>query len=184
MLFVGLDGEMSSPDIEKGGALIQIGLSVFTHEGIETISEYLRAPADMHWDPAAEEVHGISQEHLKSAGLHQEEVDEILYKWLTGHGADPKDRAKTVPVGFNITGFDLPFVKKALPKTYSLLSRRAAELNGMLWLLDGKKGHLMEEWKTLALEYAKINLNTFNPHDAGWDSARHLLCFEYLRSAV
>jgi len=184
MLFVGIDGEMSSPDIEKGGALIQIGLSVFTHEGIETISEYLRPPADMYWEDSAAEVHGITQEQLKFAGMHPEEADELIYEWLTGHGANPKHRARTVPVGFNITGFDLPFVKKTLPKTYSLLSRRAAELNGMLWLLDGKKGHSMEEWKELALEYAKINLNTYKPHDAGWDSARHLLCFEYLRSTV
>jgi hypothetical protein len=184
MLFVGIDGEMSCPDMEKGGKLIQIGLSVNTTLGIETVSYYLRPPADMYWEDRAAEVHKITQEQLRLNGKHPEEVDELLYEWLTSHGANPKQRLKTVPVGFNITGFDMPFVRATLPKTYSLFSRQTAELSGMLWLLDGRKGHSMKTWKEMSLEYAKLNMNTYKPHDAGWDSARHLLCFEYLKSAL
>ena len=175
---------MSCPDIEKGGKLIQIGLSVWIKDGVETISHYLRPPADMYWEERAAEVHKITQEQLRLNGKHPEEVDEELYEWLIGHGANPKHKADTVPVGFNITGFDMPFIKVTLPKTYSLLSKRTAELNGMLWLLDGKQGRSMDEWKFLAMEYARINMNTYKPHDAGWDSARHLLCFDYLKTAV
>lgn len=170
--------------MEKGGKLIQIGLSVWTKSGIETISEYIRPPQDMYWEDRAAEVHKITQEQLKLNGKHPEEVDEILYEWLTNHGANPKKRQKTVPVGFNITGFDMPFVKATLPKTYSLFSRRTAELNGMLWLLHGAQGRSMDEWKAMAMEYAQINMTTYKPHDAGWDSARHLLCFEYFKTAV
>lgn len=184
MLFVGIDGEMSCPDMEKGGKLIQIGVSVATPQGVETLSLYLRPPEDMYWEDRAAEVHKITQETLRLSGKHPEEVDEILYEWLISKGANPKRRAKTVPVGFNITGFDMPFVKVTLPKTYSLFSKRTAELNGMLWMLHGKKGKTFEEWKAMAMEYAKINMVTYKPHDAGWDSARHLLCFEYLRTAV
>ena len=184
MLFVGIDGEMSCPDMERGGKLIQIGLSVAVPSGVETISLYIRPPEDMYWDPQAAEVHKITQEQLKANGMHPEEVDETLYAWLISHGANPKRRAGTVPVGFNITGFDMPFVKVTLPKTYSLLSRRTAELNGMLWMLHGKNNKTFEDWKELALEYAKMNMRTYRPHDAGWDSARHLLCFEYLKTAL
>lgn len=184
MLFVGIDGEMSCPEMERGGKLIQIGLSAGTPQGIETISFYLRPPADMFWEEEAAEVHKISQDMLYKDGKHPEEVDEILYAWLINKGANPKRRAKTVPVGFNITGFDMPFLKVTLPKTYSLFTRRTAELNGMLWLLHGKQGKTMDEWKTMSMEYARINMTSFKPHDAGWDSARHLLCFEYLRTAV
>jgi hypothetical protein len=103
-------------------------------------------------------------------------------------GASPKHRAKTVPVGFNITGFDMPFVKKTLPKVYSLFSRRTAELNGMLWLLHGKEdnGHAVsfEGWKKKAMEYAHDSLDDYLPHDAGWDAKRHLLCYEYLQSVI
>jgi inhibitor of KinA sporulation pathway (predicted exonuclease) len=183
MLFVGIDGEMSCPDMEKGGKLIQIGLSVMTATGIDTISLYIRPPADMYWEDRAAEVHQITQEQLKGAP-HPEEVDETLYEWLIKKGANPKRRIKTIPVGFNITGFDMPFIKMTLPKTYSLFSKRTAELNGMLWLLHGKQGKTMEQWKTMSMEYAKMNMDTYKPHDAGWDSARHLLCYEYLRTAV
>ena len=169
--------------MEKGGKLIQIGLSAGTPNGVETISFYLRPPEDMYWEDEAAGVHKITQDQLKGAP-HPEEVDELLYAWLIEKGANPKRRIHNVPVGFNITGFDMPFVKVTLPKTYSLFSRRAAELNGMLWLLHGKQGKTMEEWKEMSMEYARINMITFKPHDAGWDSARHLLCFEYLRSAV
>lgn len=170
--------------MEKGGKLIQIGLSIGGPSDLETVSYYLRPPQDMFWDETAAQVHLITPEHLRSKGLHPEEVDEILYDWLISHGADPKDRARTVPVGFNITGFDLPFIKATLPKTFSLFSRRTAELNGMLWMLHGKQNKTFEDWKEMALEYARMNLITYKPHDAGWDSARHLLCFAYLRSAV
>lgn len=184
MLFIGLDGEMSCPDMEKGGELIQIGLSVRTPEGIETISEYIRPTEGMYWEDRAAQVHKITQEQLRLNGVHREEVDEVLYEWLISKGANPKKVAKTVPVGFNITGFDMPFVKATLPKTYSLFSRRTAELNGMLWLLHGSQGRSMDEWKAMAMEYARINLPTYKPHDAGWDSARHLLCFDYFKTAV
>lgn len=175
---------MSCPEIQRGGKLIQIGLSAWTDKGIETVSYYIRPPTDMYWEEKAAEVHKIDQEMLYKDGIHPEEVDEELYAWLIGHGADPKHRATTVPVGFNITGFDMPFIKTTLPKTYSLFSRRTAELNGMLWLLHGKQGRSMDDWKEMAMEYAKINMTVYKPHDAGWDSARHLLCFEYLKTAV
>jgi hypothetical protein len=184
VLFVGIDGEMSSPDIELGGQLIQIGLSVGGPSGIETIAFYIRPYDNMFWDDRAAQVHKITRERLKSKGMHPEEVDETLYAWLVSKGAQPNHRARTVPVGFNITGFDMPFIKMTLPKTYNLLSRRTAELNGMLWMLHGKQGKTFEDWKDMALEYAKMNMVDYKPHDAGWDSARHLLCFEYLRTAV
>lgn len=177
---------MSSPNIQSGGQLIQIGLSVWTDTGIETIAYYIRPEEfpPMEWDLKAAEVHQISQETLKGSGYHRQEVDEALYEWLISKGADPKHRAKTIPVGFNIGGFDMPFVRQTLPKTYSLLSRRVADLNGMLWLLNGKNNRDFESWKELALEYAKINMNSYKPHDAGWDSARHLLCYSYLKSSL
>lgn len=184
MLFVGIDGEMSCPDMEKGGKLIQIGLAVMTDVGIESVGYLLQPPADMFWEDRAALVHQIPLQRLVEEGLPAEQVDDLLYQWLVDHGANPRQRAKTVPVGFNITGFDMPFVKATLPKTYSLLSRRTAELNGMLWLLHGKKGHGMETWKQLAMDYAQINLPDYKPHDAEWDAKRHILCFEYLKNSV
>lgn len=183
MLFVGIDGEMSSPDLAGGGKLIQIGLTVEGPNGLDTIDYLIRPVGEMLWSEEAAKIHNIPQEALKGA-LHPDEVDEILYEWLIQRGAKPRQRAKNVPVGFNIIGFDMPFIKETLPKTYSLFSRRMADLNGMLWLLHGKNNLNFDSWKQLALDYAHMNMPDHRPHDAGWDSARHLICFNYLRNVI
>ena len=175
---------MSGTEIDKGHRLIQIGLSVRTEAGIESIGYLLKPRLDMLWDDDAAKVHEIPLERLERQGLDEKEVDELVYQWLVSHGANPKQRGKTIPIGFNIIGFDMPFIKLQLPKTYSLLSRRMADLNGMLWLLHGKNRKNMDSWKKMALDYAQLNLPDFNPHDAEWDAKRHLLCFEYLRSVI
>lgn len=184
MLFVGIDGEMSCPDMEKGGKLIQIGVAVRTEAGIESVGYLLQPPADMYWEDRAALVHQIPLEKLVAEGLPAPEVDELLYKWLVERGANPRQRAKTVPVGFNITGFDMPFVKVTLPKTYSLFSRRTGELNGMLWLFHGKNNLNYESWRQMSLDYAQMNLSDYKPHDAEWDAKRHILCYEYLKNSV
>jgi hypothetical protein len=184
MLFVGLDGEMSAPDMDQGGQLIQFGLAVKSAGAIQSISFLIKPTEEMYWDEKAAKVHLIPYEVVHMYGTTPEIADDALYRWLVSHGANPKNRAKTVPVGFNITGFDLPFVKKTLPKTFSLLSRRTGELNGMLWLLNGKDGHNFESWKKKAMTYAEDNLEDYVPHDAEWDAKRHLLCYEYLQSVI
>lgn len=184
MLFVGIDGEMSGTEIEKGHRLIQIGLAVHTDRGVETIGFYLKPREDMVWNEESAKVHQIPLETLELHGMDEQKVDDILFDWLLLHGANPRQRAKTVPVGFNIIGFDMPFIKLQLPKTYTLFSRRMADLNGMLWLLHGKNNKNMDSWKKMALDYAEMNLPDFYPHDAEWDAKRHLMCFEYLRSVI
>jgi hypothetical protein len=184
MLFVGIDGEMSSPDLEAGGQLIQIGLAVHAAGAIQSIVFLIKPTEEMLWDENAAKVHNITQDDIRGYGIHPEIVDNAIYRWLVGHGADARHRAKTVPVGFNITGFDMPFLKKTLPRTYSLFSRRTAELNGMLWLLHGKNDVGFEGWKKKALAYAESKLDDYKPHDAEWDAKRHLLCYEYLQSVI
>jgi hypothetical protein len=187
MLFLGIDGEMSSSEIDSGGKLIQIGVCIRTAEGL-TSYQALINPGEMEWCEEAAAVHQIPRQTVELQGRSQDSVDQELYQWLVNYGANPKRREKTVAVGFNIIGFDMPFIKKQLPKTYSLLSRRMADLNAMLWLLHGKVDNGMpvnfETWKTRAMDYAASTLEDFKPHDAEWDAKRHLLCFEYLRSVI
>ena len=187
MLFVGIDGEMSSSEIDSGGKLIQIGVSVRVDGELRSF-EALINPGEMDWCPEAAQVHQIPKETIELQGRSQDSVDQELYQWLVNQGANPKRRAKTIPVGFNIIGFDMPFIKKQLPLSYSLFSRRMADLNAMLWLLNGKEdnGHAVsfEGWKTKALNWAESQLSDFKPHDAEWDAKRHLLCYEYLQSVI
>ena len=181
---MGIDGEMSSANLAEGGRLIQIGVAVRLPDGTLSSASWLINPGEMAWEATAAAVHGISYETVIQQGRSQDSVDQELYDWLISHGAHPRQRAKNVPVGFNITGFDLPFIKLQLPKTYALLSRRTAELNGMMWLFHGKNNLNFESWKQMGMDYAHMNLPDYKPHDAEWDAKRHLLVFEWLRSGI
>lgn len=182
-LYVGLDGEMSGY-LEDGGRLIQIGLTVRKPDGeLDTLSVLIN-PGKMSWSEESAAIHEISLSDVVEVGLPNDVVDQLCYDWLIVHGADPKKRKLTIPVGFNIIGFDMPFIKEQLPQTYSLFSRRMGDLNGMIWMLQGKDGLGFTGWKDAAINHAHSILPDFNPHDAGWDSARHLLCFEFFKNLV
>jgi DNA polymerase III epsilon subunit-like protein len=178
-MYIGVDGEMTSPDIYNGGKLIQIGLSLTFNNTDYTFSEYIN-PQIYSWDSKAAEVHGISIEKVSSS-KPAEEVDTMASKWLIEMGVDPKRRATAVPVGFNVGGFDMPFIKASLPKTYNLLSRRVLDLNALCFLFDNVKGLSFDQWKQMAKQYAIEQIGYEEQHDAGWDSLMHLKVFEFFR---
>lgn len=182
-LYVGLDGEMSSNDVSTGGRLIQFGVTVRTEAGLVSTS-MLMNPGEMQWQEEAAAVHNITQEDIRDFGKPNEIADDYFFQWLIYQGANPDKRMFTIPIGFNIMAFDMPFVKAQLPKTYSLFSRRGGDLNAMCFMLDGKDGITYDTWKKRAKKYAEDQLGNNAAHDAGWDSQMHLLCFEYLKSVV
>jgi len=182
-LFLGLDGEMSSSELSEGGKLIQIGISTLDGNN----RSYTMNPGECQWSEQAEAVHGLSLESLQLF-RSPAEVDQDLYEFLITLGADTKRRGKTIPVGFNVGAFDMPFVKDSLPKTYSLFSRRTVDLNAICFALDHKEENGMpvkaETWKKKAKAYAIEKIGMENQHDAGWDSLMHIYCFEFLRGII
>jgi len=182
-LYLGLDGEMSSSELSEGGKLIQIGIS--TAEGVNR--SYTMNPGECQWTEQAAAVHGLSLEFLQSCPSPAV-IDADLYKFLIALGADTKRRGKTIPVGFNVGAFDMPFVKDSLPKSFSLFSRRTVDLNALCFALDYKEDNGMpmkaETWKKRAKAYAIEKIGTENQHDAGWDSLMHIYCYEFLRKII
>jgi hypothetical protein len=182
-LYLGLDGEMSSSELKDGGRLIQIGIA--TEDGVSL--SYLMNPGECQWSEVAFGVHGITLESLQSAPL-PDEVDEQLYEQLILLGANPRNRSKTVPVGWNVGAFDMPFVQNSLPKSFSLFSRRTVDLNALCFALDHKEENGMpvnaETWKKHSKAYAIAKIGSENQHDAGWDSLMHIYCFEYLKKNI
>lgn len=178
-LYVGLDGEMSGTEVNEGARLIQIGLALPNRSSYVA---YIN-PGDLLWDEESAAVHKIERSALPSfenAG----QVDQNAFDFLVGQGADPKRRNKTVPVGWNVGAFDMPFVRESLPKTNSLFSRRTVDLNALCFALDGKNDLNFESWKKRSKEYAIEKIGYENAHDAGWDARMSLLCFEYLSNGM
>jgi hypothetical protein len=187
----GLDGEMSSSDLDKGGRLIQIGAAVIhDDDSIHIFSELLN-PGPNAWSEIAEAVHGYTRAEV-AAAPPADIVDSKLVEWLVLHGADRKRRANTVPVGFNVTGFDMPHIRLVLPRTAALFSRRTVDLNSNCYLLEGLRydGNVLDfdGWKAIAQEYAARVINSYGAgvaaHDAGYDSLMHLHVFHFLRAVA
>jgi hypothetical protein len=196
--FFGLDGEMSSSDLDKGGRLIQIGVTAHTNlDGTVAIGDEafcaLLNPGPNFWAPIAEAVHGFTEAEV-AAALPASVVDDHLVEWLLAHGADLKRRGNTVPIGLNVGAFDMPHVAAALPRTSAMFARRTVDLNAILFTLDGasydgaKLG--VDEWKTLALKFADRTIaglrvgSEGQAHDAGYDALQALHAWRFLRSVV
>jgi DNA polymerase III epsilon subunit-like protein len=193
-VFIGLDGEMSSADINTGGALIQAGAaSLDPATGtVEVFSSFIRPPEGYEWSERAAAVHGISEEQLKDAPS-AEQVDKELYAWLLAHGAIAERRV-VVPVGLNVASFDLPFFKATLPRATALLARRSVDLNAVLFTLENWDPNPKTEprdfsgWKRSMKTHAnRVVLERgfgTHEHDAGFDAAQALIGWHWLRDQI
>lgn len=169
MMYVGLDGEMSSADLESGGALIMIGLSVQTDQGFETFESLLN-PGECVWQDAAKAVNTLTPEQI-AAAPSAAEVDAAAAAWLVERGGKPK-RRRLVPVGYNVGAFDMPFVRKYLPATAGMFTRRALDLNALVYLESMRRGITFEQAKDLLNSQALPASG--NPHEAGYDAEQGL----------
>ena len=136
-------------------------------------------------------VHGIPREAIVAAP-RAPEVDERLYEWCLRHGGRV-DKRKLVTVGWNVGAFDLPFVRQALPKTFTLLSRRSADLNAICFALGGAVtiGGSRPGWtgfRRMSKRHAEQALTKLGIepawHDAGYDALAGLLSFLWLRETL
>lgn len=182
--YIGLDGEMSSADIETGGKLIQIGMAKFVDGKMESIGRMLN-PGSMDWSAEAESVHQFSREYIEKNGEDPAMVDEMLANW-----ANPTMyRRDFVMVGFNVGSFDRPFVKQSLPILFSKFSRRSVDLNSLIFALSDSNSQF-ESIKAKAKDYAFEQMEGMfdgfqnRQHDAEYDAVMSLYCFEYLQSVM
>lgn len=188
MRFFGVDVETSAIDLEDEAALIQIGIATrgtVNADDMAFTGSYVN-PGDMYWDEESAAVHKISRETVNEAP-EPAAVDEQMKRWLIDAGAHESARGQNIPVGWNVSGFDMPFIRRYLPYTYWMFSRRTVDLNALCFALDGKFDKNWEQWKGSAKDYATekfIVNNEFRPHDARWDAVTSLLAFEYLRHAI
>lgn len=186
LLLIGLDCETSSADLSNGGRLIQAGAAAWSNGPGSTIDVYssLIRHDTMNWDPAAANVHHISPESVANAPAPGH-VDEQLHAWLCNHGADP-DSSSVIPIGFNVTSFDLPFFRHTLPRSSALLSHRGIDLNSICFTYADLTGprdfhHYKEAAKAYANEQLEQTGQAVHDHDAGHDAAQALLAWWYLK---
>lgn len=195
-VFIGLDGEMSSADLEQGGRLIQVGAAIWSGQpgsDCETFTSLIFLDESMPWSERAAQVHGIPRADLAVAPPPAE-VDELFYAWLIAHGAQEGSRI-IVPIGLNVAAFDMPFFRLTLPRSSSLIARRAVDLNAICFSYDGWDPNPRSQgsrdfagWK----RSMKIAANTWlaehgipvREHDAGYDALQALVSWWWLREQI
>lgn len=145
-----------------------------------------------YWDLEAESIHGITKEEALQ-GKTSELVDIEFTNWLIELGANKKRRL-IVPVGFNVGSFDMKFIKRFLPKSFELFTRRAVDLNGICFSMDGLKyfgeTKSAEQWKSLAIQYGRYRMSVegdkgvADAHDAEFDAWVHAYAWEFLKESI
>lgn len=187
-LLIGLDGEMSDSDLDKGAVLIQIGVCDEYGNTFESLIQH--APGWFKTEQASA-VHKIPDRSIINAP-HVDDVDMRLYSWLTARLDDALLRGERtgirpfVPVGWNVGGFDMPFVRKFLPLSSGLISRRQLDLNALCYAFEDAQVTYQGErltfnkWKNLAHNFAEASFVEHNWHNALFDAQAALEAYTFL----
>lgn len=188
-VFVGLDCEMTGTNIDVHD-VCQIGVYV---SGRELFVSDVRPSQPKIFDPDSLAVNGFTLRRLV-VGPPAPEVDQRLVSWLN----EMLGNATAHPVGWGVSYFDMPFVRKALPLTWRRLSRRSVELTAVCFALAGKremqptgrKAQVLgwKGWRRASRRYAEERLaHRFDQprwHDAGYDAGAAYFSYEFLKMAA
>lgn len=174
VFFVGLDGEMTNAHHDRG-ELCQIGIA--SPDGDIFISDIrctLRGA-----DPEAMVVHGIDPGWLSEGAPEARVVDDNAAYWLT---KKLNGKVSAIPVGWGVSYFDMPFVRRTLPGLSNKLSRRSVELGAVCYSIAATFGLNPDNVKRRAKKYAESRVTSPSTwHNAGFDAQAALYSWEYMQ---
>lgn len=187
-MFLGLDFETSGTDHDRS-APIQLGIANDTGAvfnmligGWDWDDPQLVRYESRAWSEEAFGVHGITKDRLASAP-GPEVVDALAFEWLNKNV--PRHPAGRIPVGWNVSGFDVPFLRQHFPQTARAMSYRSVDLNAITFFLAscgiGKYQDIKGTVKaTAALRIATEHGGEEKWHDAGYDALASLYAYQAL----
>jgi len=190
--FWGLDIETSGSDI-KYAATIQIGVVAPNGKQFcELIggwnwiisAAYAQPEKGMaFWSPEAAEVHKIAKRELEVAE-NSFVVDTALSVFIRENTGTDKVMNR-ITVGWNVGGFDMPFVRRDLPKSGALLSYRSTDLNSVLFAMIRQNPSLsFPKIKDKAKRAALAQLGEATWHNALFDAKAAMISFGFLAEAL
>ncbi len=201
MIFVGLDLETSGIDHDRS-VPIEFGLAIPTPDGVQQLAQYNYRIGGWKWDDdytwATRWMHETWAWNYRSGEVHKipkvaleglrtvEEVDVLIRLILDDHQSPTRsDKAVYCMMGWNVAGFDRPFVQKHMPLTFERFSYRTIDLNAICYALAEPNVRSYDTIKNRAKQYAADKVGGPEmQHQAGWDAATAYYAYLYLRDLV
>lgn len=201
--YIGLDFETSGTSHTEH-APIQIGLATAQGAVFDALIggwTWKDAPAKdqgvgvrrYSWSGEAEGIHGIKREWLDKMDTPKE-LDPKIAEWIERFFYQIPAK-KIVAVGWNVAGFDVPFLREYFPITTERMSYRTVDLNAVVFAMTeaGLTNRYGTPWTYYSL---KDNVKSkaekrasdmgFDPgwHSAYYDALTALFAFEELQKEL
>lgn len=174
MQLAGLDIETTGTDVNKQHRLIQIGVALL--DGRE-LAQDVQPSGDIVIEAEALSINGFTLEHIGKAPKTAE-ADNLVSKSLSDWGFKA---GELTPVGWNVGGFDITFIKRELPNTATFFSYRALDLTGIAMLYELKTGKSYRDLKEMFHSAIAEKLGEDKRHDALYDAKAALIAVELFR---
>lgn len=173
-MFAGVDIETTGTDPDKGHRLIQIGFAF--EDGFEHVED-VRPVGEMTVDPEALNINKFTLTRIDQ-GWPTNYTDVYLHSLLHKRGYSYNS---LIPVGYNVGGFDMVFVKKELPHTAKFFTCRCVDLTAFSFLESVRSNLTREESKERMHKITVNKLGVDNRHDALFDAKAALIHFNYYK---
>lgn len=188
---ISLDLETSGANLADGVTILSIGMEHLATG--ETYYQEIKHDLLMV-EPRASRVHGLDMNsldlpeaefaftaslaaaeevHTPNRRIHMGACDLAAREWLQQFSEKP---GKLLALGWNIAGFDMPFVRKYLSKTNAWFSRRTIDMNALCFFFDVAGNQPLLEAKALLKKQCK---NQYT-HNALADAKAAAEGFRYL----
>lgn len=175
MQLVGLDIETTGVDINRYHRLIQIGIA-FSDPANDLVRD-VRPVGDMMIQQDALNVNHFTLDRIGQA-QPQHVVDDQLGAELARRGYK---RGELTPVGWNVGGFDITFIKKELPRVASFFSYRTLDLTGVAMMHELRTGKGYRDTKDEFHKRIVERLGRDERHDALYDAQAALVAVELFK---
>ena len=192
LVLMGVDLETTMSDPPPRGRLLQIGVCFAVVEPCKPMLSGAKFVSDvgypdfetMERSAEADKVHGITLERIGRAKSVWD-VDRELSLFLLANGVGPK---RAIAIGWNVGGFDMPFVRFYLPMSAQRFSYRTIDLNAVCMTVGTARSipwkTLKDKSKAYAAEWIRSSYPEVGPHDAGYDAMEAVVCWRWLVSEI
>ena len=177
MILAGLDIETTGTDPNKYHRLIQIGIAV--KDG-PTLKLDIRPDGPLMIEPEALAINGFTLTRIDQ-GVDRRYADRYIASFLKQKGFKPNS---LTPVGWNVGGFDLVFVKRELPRTAEFFAYRALDLTGLAIMYELKTGKSYQGLKEEFNKKIAEMLGRDEQHDALYDAEAALLAIDLFKEVL